>query len=85
MGYGEYNETGAYLAASDDIECIVTANNETCSTIFATVEEEYGGELQQELKWTAADGDSIQRIKIWLQRIHLLCHLGDTWLLAIGL
>ena len=83
MGYGEYNETGAYLAASDDIECIVTANNETCSTIFATVEEEYGGELQQELKWTPADGEFNTENKNLVAKIHLLCHLGDTWLLGL--
>ena len=45
MGYGDYDENGAYLATSDDIKYIVTASNEECSTIFATVEEENGGEL----------------------------------------
>ena len=57
VGYADYDENGIYKAASDDIECIVTASNETC-TIFATLEEEYGGELKQELKWkdmTTAD------------------------------
>ena len=51
MGYGDYDENGVYGASSDDIECIVTSNNQTCPNFFATVKEESGGELQQEVRW----------------------------------
>ena len=51
MGYGDYDKNGIYEAASDDIECTVISNNQTCPNLFATVEEESGGELQQEVRW----------------------------------
>ena len=50
IGYGEYTEEGFFRNSSDDIECIVRSNNQTCSNDFFTVEEENGG-MKQEVRW----------------------------------
>ena len=49
-GYGELDANGTYIAASDDIECIVRPDNQTCPNNFITIQEE-NGELKQELRW----------------------------------
>ena len=49
-GYGDYDDNGTYMGASEDIECIVRSNNQTCPNNFITVEEE-NGELKQEVRW----------------------------------
>ena len=67
MGYGDYDENGTYGVASDDIECIVTSNDQTCTNLFSTMEEENGGELQQELRWknmTATDRFNTQNKRL---------------------
>ena len=50
MGYGDYDENGMSVTASDDIECIVRSNNQTCPDYFATTEEE-NGDLKQVVRW----------------------------------
>ena len=49
-GYGDLDTNGTYVAASDDIECIVRSNNQTCPNNFITIEEDSGG-LKQEVRW----------------------------------
>ena len=49
-GYGDYDDNGTYAAATEDIECIVRSNNQTCRSNFITVEEQ-NGELKQEVRW----------------------------------
>ena len=50
IGYAEYDENGSFINSSDDIECIVGSNNQTCPNDFFTVEEKNGG-LKQEIRW----------------------------------
>lgn len=49
IGYGEY-ENGVFANSSDEIECIVGSNNESCPNYFFTVEER-NGNLKQEIRW----------------------------------
>ena len=49
-GYGDLDANGTYVAASDDIECIVRPTNQICPNNFITIEEE-NGKLKQELRW----------------------------------
>ena len=49
-GYGDHNDHGAYVGASDDIDCIVKSNNQSCPKDFATVED-MNGETKQEVGW----------------------------------
>ena len=50
IGYGEYNENGLYINATDDVECIVKSNNQTCPNHFTTVEDD-NGNFKQEVRW----------------------------------
>ena len=50
IGYGEYDDNGEFENSSDDIECTVRPNNQTCPNYFFTVEEKNGG-LKQEIRW----------------------------------
>ena len=50
IGYGEYDENGLYLRATDDVECIVRSNNQTCPNYFTTVEDD-NGNFKQEVRW----------------------------------
>ena len=49
IGYGDYDADGSFSTASDDLECVVQPNNQTCPEYFTTVGE--SGELKQEVRW----------------------------------
>ena len=49
IGYGNYDVNGHFVTPSNDTECIVKSNNQTCPEHFITVGE--NGELKQEVRW----------------------------------
>ena len=63
IGYGEYNEDGFFRNSSDDTECIVRSNNQTCSNYFFTVEEENGG-MKQEVRWKGMQSINTQNRRL---------------------
>jgi len=49
IGYSSYSTDGLRLRSSDDIECVINANNSPCQSRFDTIGEE--GNFKQEIKW----------------------------------
>ena len=49
IGYADYSPEGLFVRSSDDIECVVNADNSSCPNRFVTIGKE--NDFIQEIKW----------------------------------
>ena len=72
IGYVNYTFDGLHVKSTNDIQCVVNADNSSCQDRFATVGEK--GNFSQELKWRNVPDGLYNRGKEIYQKGHNHVH-----------